>query len=119
MYLILNAKIIMECLRRICCIKKYKTDVFEEDDLIPAEIIHSAEPSTEPRILKHVPVKEPESFFRSSVLSIYKNVDSMYKQVSEWSLPKRTHVNLFALSSDDIDEFEENGFFDDVVDEKF
>ena len=51
--------------------------------------------------------------------SIYRNVDSIYKKVSEWSLPKDTRVNLFALSSDDMVRYEDSGFFDDVVDEKF
>ena len=102
----------MECLRRLCCFKKYKIDLYEDDDedleFIPVQIINSVEKKV-----------EPQSFFRSSVLSIYKKVDSVYNQVSEWSLPKKTHVNLFTLSSNDIDEYEKDDFYDDVVDEKF
>lgn len=93
--------------RCICCLRKYKIDELSEDDeFVPAKY---TEPLSE----------KDESFFRFSVLSIYRNVDSIYKKVSEWSLPKDTRVNLFALSSDDMVRYEDSGFFDDVVDEKF
>lgn len=103
----------MACIRRLCCFKKEKAyDVVtgddDETDFVPARYV--SEPKGD---------FEPQSFFRSSVLSIYKNVDSVYKKVSEWSLPKNPHVNLFTLSSSDLDEYEETDFFDDVVDEKF
>ncbi len=104
----------MACIRRLCCFKKEKAyDVVLEDDkedtdFVPAQYVTESKEGS-----------EPQSFFRSSVLSIYKRVDSAYKQVSEWSLPKNTQVNLFTLSSNDMDEYEENNFFDDVVDEKF
>lgn len=109
----------MACIRRLCCFKKEKAydDVLEEDedtDFVPVRYVSELKEKSEPEY-KH----EPESFFRSSVLSIYKKVDSIYNQVSEWSLPKNTQVNLFTLSSEDLDEYEENDFFDDVVDEKF
>ena len=107
----------IECLRRLCCLKKVKIDELSEDDedFIPARY---AEPLNESSPKGHSS-EEPASFFRSSVLSIYKNVDSAYKKASEWSLPKNTHVNLFTLSEEDITGYEDNGFFDDVVDEKF
>lgn len=103
----------MACIRRLCCFKKEKaydvvTEDDEETDFAPARYV--SEPKED---------FEPQSFFRSSVLSIYKNVDSVYKKVSEWSLPKNPQVNLFTLSSNELDEYEENNFFDDVVDEKF
>lgn len=103
----------MSCIRRMCCFKKEKVDYAlleekDDTDLVPARYVSE---------LKEKSV--PESFFRSSVLSIYKRVDSVYNQVSEWSLPKNAQVNLFTLSSSDLDEYEENDFFDDVVDEKF
>lgn len=108
--------IMMACIRRLCCFKKEKAyDVVLEDDqdakdtnFVPARYVTGLKKGT-----------EPESFFRSSVLSIYKKADSVFKQVSEWSIPNNTHVNLFTLSSNDLDEYEESNFFDDVVDEKF
>ena len=103
----------MACFKRLCCFKqKPSHDVVSDDDedtdLAPARYVSEVKD-----------MSEPESFFRSSVLSIYKKVDSVYNQVSEWSLPKNMQVNLFTLSSSDLDEYEENNFFDDVVDEKF
>ena len=116
----------MECIRRICCFKKQKAyDMYtpdDEEDFFPVRIVDSKDKDKEPvrTIDSSDKDKEPESFFRSSVLSIYKKVDSVYKQASEWSLPKKTHLNLFTLSAEDLEEYDdEEGFFDDVVDEKF
>ena len=97
--------------RCFCCFRKYKIDELledEDDEYVPAKYVG---PLSEE--------DEPDSFFRSSVLSIYKNVDSIYKKVSEWSLPKNPRVNLFTLSADDLERYEDRGFFDDVVDKKF
>ena len=109
----------MSCIRRLCCLKKEKVDysLLKEDDdtdFVPARYVSELKEKSEPDNKQ-----EPESFFRSSVLSIYKKVDSVYNQVSEWSLPNNTRVNLFTLTGSDFDEYEENDFFDDVVDEKF
>lgn len=114
----------MECIRRICCLKKQNTnDTSSSDDeeFIPVQIINAKDDMEPVRDIntKGSSEKEPESFFRSSVLSIYKKVDSVYKQASEWSLPNIKHVNLFTLSAEDLEEYEEDDFFDDVVDEKF
>ena len=104
----------MACIRRLCCFKKEKAyDVVLESDEEDTEFVPAR------YVTESTEGPEPQSFFRSSVLSIYKRVDSAYNQVSQWSLPKNTQVNLFTLSSNDIDEYEENNFFDDVVDEKF
>lgn len=107
----------MECIRRLCCFKKQKIDEVSEDDsfLVPDQ----KEDFTPVRYAEPLVGDGPASFFRSSVLSIYKIVDSIYKKPSEWSLPKETRVNLFALSKDDMELYEENDFFDDVVDETF
>lgn len=58
-----------------------------------------------------------ENFRLQSTLS------SMYKKLSEWSLPKPKHVNLFTLNEEDHDNFlakdgcGADNNFDDVVDE--
>lgn len=101
-------------LRCLCCFKKVKVDELSRDDDESREFLPVR--YAEPLVNREGPA---ESFFRSSVLSIYKRVDSAYQAASEWSLPRNTRVNLFTLSEEDMNEYEENNFFDDVVDEKF
>lgn len=93
-------------MNRLCCFRKEKVDEFSKE-------FHPV------RYVEPISADEGSgSFFRSSVLSIYKKVDSVYNKASEWSLPRNTRVNLFALSAEDMNRYEEDDFFDDVVDEK-
>ena len=77
--------------------------------------------------LSESPVKEhePAQYISASLDSEYdlenfhlkKTLTSLYKKVSEWSLPKKRKMNLFTVNEEEHD-FLMNDIFDDVVDEK-
>ena len=94
----------MECIRRLCCIKKKKIDEYESDDdfiPMPTPIIF---PDEEP-----IPIPSSREV-----------ISSLYKRISSWSLPKSMHVNLFTLTESDLDAIDERDhYFDDVVDGSF
>ena len=68
---------------------------------------------------------EPAQYVSASLDSEYdlenfhlkKTLTSLYKKVSEWSLPKKRKMNLFTVNEEEHD-FLMNDIFDDVVDEK-
>ena len=68
---------------------------------------------------------EPAQYVSASLDSEYdlenyhlkKTLTSLYKKVSEWSLPKKRKMNLFTVNEEEHD-FLMDDIFDDVVDEK-
>ena len=98
----------MECFKRMCCFKKTPLkddDSEDENNHTNIKIVHGS---------------QKESFFASTVSSIY---NSVYNIASAWSLQGRPSLgkNIFTMSSEEMSAYEgeDTGFFDDVVDEKF
>lgn len=68
---------------------------------------------------------EPAQYVSASLDSEYdlenfhlkKTLTSLYKKVSEWSLPTKRKMNLFTVNEEEHD-FLMDDIFDDVVDEK-
>ncbi|AAK14579.1 unnamed protein product [Ectocarpus sp. 4 AP-2014] len=100
----------------ICCLRKKKRlreayDALRKDPESPSE--------------EH----EPAQYISASLDSEYdlenfhlkRTLTSLYKKVSEWSLPKKRKMNLFTVNEEEHD-FLMNDIevdnFDDVVDEK-
>ncbi|CAN0517237.1 unnamed protein product [Ectocarpus sp. 12 AP-2014] len=99
----------------ICCLRKKRMreayDALRQEPESPAE--------------EH----EPAQYISASLDSEYdlenfhlkKTLTSLYKKVSEWSLPKKRKMNLFTVNEEEHDflmnDIEADNF-DDVVDEK-
>lgn len=73
------------------------------------------------------PPAEPAQYISAGLESEYSlksTFSSIYKKMSEWSLPKKHHINLFTLNEEEHDflmnepgDPVEEETFDDVVDE--
>ena len=103
----------MDC-NWICCLRK-RQRMREAYDALRHER-ESESPAEE---------HEPAQYVSASLDSEYdlenfhlkKTLTSLYKKVSEWSLPKKRKMNLFTVNEEEHD-FLMNDIFDDVVDEK-
>lgn len=83
----------MDCIRYICCIKS--RDRYESIDEQDNDIVE------EPKIIS------------GDMVSKF-SIASVYEKISSWSLPKKNiHVNLFTLSPEKMDEFE--NYVDKVI----
>lgn len=99
----------------ICCLRK-RQRMREAYDALSRHESKSESPAEE---------HEPAQYISASLDSEYdlenfhlkKTLTSLYKKVSEWSLPKKQKMNLFTVNEEEHD-FLMNDIFDDVVDEK-
>jgi len=89
----------MDWIYSICCRKKRNNS--DDEIELPVEVIS--------------PIKSFSSYVDKSMSSVYNT--SMYKKVSEWSLPKKqVHVNLFGLNANDISSYRQ---FNPIKEEEY